>query len=153
MSIQLEDYINFKRMCCIKRSFCPCPQPTVFFHTFLNSSDRMSTLSYKIPLGCPLTSPILLRVSLYSCLVSNDLVQLLEESATTPPDPHPSCLQLLMDSTSIHNYVIKLVCYRQALKVITRADSFSTTLEQLRNSFESYWSFHEMNQLFILRKQ
>lgn len=154
MSIQLEDYINSKRMCCIKGSFCPCPQPTVLFHTFLNSSERMWALSYKIPLGCPLTSPILLGVSLYRCLVSNDLVQLLKESATTPPpDPRPSCLQLLMDSTSLHNYVSKMVCYRQALKLITRADSFSTTLEQLRNSFESYWSFHEMNQLFILRKQ
>lgn len=96
MSLQLEDHINSKRMLCIKRSFGPCLHPTVLCHIFLNSSNRIWTLSYKTPLGCPLTVPILFSTSLCRCLVPRDLVQLLAAWATTLR----SRLHPLMDSTS-----------------------------------------------------
>lgn len=142
MSIQLKDYINSKRMCCIKGSFCPSPQPTVFCRIFLNSSDNIWTLSYKIPLVCPLTSPILLSTSLRRCLVPSDLVQLLAESVTTtaPPPAAFNSWWTAPPRTSRSS----MVCQRQALKLITQHDSFSTTFEAAR---ELLWklSFHDMN--------
>lgn len=105
MSSQLKDYINSKRMCCIEGSFCPCPQPTVFCHIFLNSSDNIWTLSYKIPLVCPLTSPILLSTSLRRCLVPSDLVQLLAESVTTTAPPAPRQLPSTPDGQHLHAQV------------------------------------------------
>lgn len=78
----------------IKGSFCSCPQPTVFCHIFLNSSGRIWTLPYRIPLGCPLTSLILLSTSLCRCLVPVTLSSCWQSR----PLPPSSCLQLLMDT-------------------------------------------------------
>lgn len=127
-------------MRCLKGTFCQCLQLAVSSYIFLNSGDRIWILGHMIPLGCPLTSQILLSTSLQTFGVKWP-----SPAASVVSNHFPLAVfnywRTALHAQLSHKWPIKHRHLHSSQRLIVSALPY----KQRRNSFESYWSFHEMN--------